>query len=180
MRGKSHHHLGHYLVKRYMENAPKRYIRAFLLGCVEPDKNPTTYLKGSFRRQWLRGHNYGNAQRYMERISRRLERKNRWNILDYYTMGKLIHYTTDAFTYAHNESFDKKLSDHRAYEAKLQDHFLTYLNDTPAVDLQISESVMDSIQSYHRDYVHQPVGIRTDSHFAITACCCVLTLLTSN
>ena len=180
MRGKSHRHLGRYLVRQYMPNTPKRYIRAFLLGCVEPDKNPATYLKGSFRSQWLRGHNYGNAQRYMRRISGRLEEKSRWNLLDYYKMGKLIHYTTDAFTYAHNESFGTKLSDHRAYEQELQDHFLDYLENPPLVELPEPSSVMDSIQAYHQDYERHPVGIRTDSHFALTACCCVLSFLVAN
>lgn len=180
MRGKSHQHLGRYLVERYMPNAPKRYVKAFLLGCIEPDRNPATYLKGSIRREFLRGHNYENALRYMQRIARRLEKKATWYLADYYTMGKLIHYTTDAFTYAHNESFGTKLTDHREYEEALQDHFLRYLRDTPVVEVETFRSVMDAIRSCHRDYDHQPVGIRTDSRFALTACCCVLAVLFSN
>ena len=95
-------------------------------------------------------------------------------------MGKLIHYTTDDFTYAHNESFGTKLSDHRAYEHDLQDHFLDYLENPPLVELPELSSVMDSIQAYHQDYERHPVGIRTDSHFALTACCCVLSFLVAN
>lgn len=57
MRGKSHRCLGQYLVEHYMENIPGRYVKAFLVGCIEPDRNPVTYLKGSLRFQWLRGHN---------------------------------------------------------------------------------------------------------------------------
>ena len=98
MRGKSHRCLGQYLVEKYMPHAPKRYIRAFLIGCIEPDRNPVTYLKGSIRCQWLRGHNYENARRYMRRLSERLERKERLFLIDYYALGKLIHYTVDAFT----------------------------------------------------------------------------------
>ena len=75
MRGKSHMCLGSYLAEHYLTDVPKVYIRAFLIGCIEPDRNPATYLKGSFRNQWLRGHNYLNARRYMARISQRLERK---------------------------------------------------------------------------------------------------------
>ena len=52
MRGKSHKTLGKYLADKYMTAVPKRYIQAFLLGCIEPDRNPATYLKGSVRRQW--------------------------------------------------------------------------------------------------------------------------------
>ena len=75
MRGKSHRCLGKYLVQHYMSDTPERYVKAFLLGCIEPDRNPATYLKGSIRCQWLRGHNYRNARRFMRAISARLEKK---------------------------------------------------------------------------------------------------------
>ena len=113
MRGKSHRCLGQYLAQHYMPDVPKPYVKAFQLGCIEPDRNPITYLKGSFRCQWLRGHNYRNARRFMREISWRLEKKDKLNLWDYYTLGKLIHYTTDAFTYAHNDSFTTSFSDHR-------------------------------------------------------------------
>lgn len=177
MRGKSHRSLGRYLAENYMSDAPKRYIQAFLLGCIEPDRNPVTYLKGSIRSQWLRGHNYGNARRYMQRISRRLENKDRLNLLDYYTMGKLIHYTTDAFTYAHNAEFTTNLGDHREYEVALQNHFLQYLRTAPEVSTTGSRSVMEAIRSYHREYIRQSADIHRDSSFALKACCCVMALL---
>ena len=81
MRGKSHLCLGQYLTERYMQDAPKRCVKAFLVGCVEPDRNPITYLKGSLHFQWLRGHNYRNARRFMRRISTRLENKRSLNLL---------------------------------------------------------------------------------------------------
>lgn len=177
MRGKSHISLGHYLLRRYLPDLPKRYCSAFLLGCIEPDRNPATYLKGSLRCQWLRGHNYRNAKRFMGRISLRLEQKKRWNLFDYYTLGKLIHYTADAFTYAHNESFTDKLSDHREYEAKLQNHFLDYLQDNPQVDVRLARSIMDGIACYHREYTSESHDIHRDSRFALQACCCVLAIL---
>lgn len=180
MRGKSHRDLGRYLAQQYLNAAPRRYVKAFLIGCVEPDKNPITYLKGSLRRQWLRGHNYGNAQRYMQRICLRLECKQRLKLLDYYTIGKLIHYTTDAFTYAHNREFTRKLGDHRAYEEALQAHFLQYLESEPHVETSPHPSVMGMIRAYHRDYIRHPADIRTDSRYALNACCCVLALLLAN
>ena len=75
MRGKSHTELGNYLIRQYMPDIPSHYKSAFLLGCVQPDRNPATYLKGSLRYQWLRGHNYLNARRFMTRLSLRLEKK---------------------------------------------------------------------------------------------------------
>lgn len=177
MRGESHRCLGKYLVQHYMDNVPRRYARAFLIGCIEPDRNPATYLKGSLHCQWLRGHNYRNARRFMRRVSLRLERKNDFHLFDYYTLGKLIHYTADAFTYAHNESFPTSLEDHLAYEAALQDHFLSYLRQDPQVNPETAKSVMDAIYRYHLEYEAEMSDIDTDSRFALTACCCVLAVL---
>lgn len=177
MRGKSHQCLGQYLVQHYMSNQPERHKRAFLLGCIEPDRNPATYLKGSLRYQWLRGHNYKNARGFMRRVSQRLENRSKMNILDYYTLGKLIHYTADAFTSAHNDTFSSNLNDHREYEAAMQDHFLSYMQEDPSVDPEAAHSVMDAIYSYRREYKTQPTNIYTDTRFVLSACCCVLAVL---
>ncbi len=177
MRGKSHTCLGSYLVQHFMPELSKAHRQAFLIGCVEPDRNPVTYLKGSFRHQWLRGHNYRNARRFMRHISARLEKKDSWNLYDYYTLGKLIHYTTDAFTSAHNDTFSTDLNDHRQYEAALQEHFLQFMEEDPQVDITVARSVMDVIQAYHRSYEKLDASIHTDSLFALTACCCVIAVL---
>lgn len=177
MRGKSHICLGKYLAERYLSESPRPCVQAFLIGCLEPDRNPLTYLKGSFRCQWLRGHNYRNARRFMRRISMRLEEKSRWNLLDYYTLGKLIHYTADAFTYAHNDNFPVALSSHREYENALQEHFLAFLEEDPQINITMARSVMEAISSCHRSYEKQSANIFTDSRFALNACCCVLAIL---
>lgn len=177
MRGKSHRCLGQYLAEHYLTDVPKPFVNAFLIGCVEPDRNPVTYLKGSLRCQWLRGHNYRNARRFMRQISWRLEKKETLSLYDYYTLGKLIHYTTDAFTYAHNDMFSTKLGDHREYEAALQEHFLHYIQEDPEVDPHTARSIMEAIYSYHKEYESLEADIRTDAHFALTACCCVLAVL---
>lgn len=177
MRGKSHRCLGQYLVQHYLTDVPKRYIKAFQLGCIEPDRNPITYLKGSIRCQWLRGHNYRNARRFMKQISWRLEKKDKLNLYDYYTLGKLIHYTTDAFTYAHNDTFPTNLSDHKEYEDALQEHFLEFMSQDPEVDTMVARTIMSAICSYHRDYEQQESCIYNDAKFALSACCCILAVL---
>ena len=182
MRGKSHLSLGHYLIQNYMEDLPLRYQKAFLVGCIEPDRNPMTYFKGSIRSQWMRGHNYNNASRFMARVAARLERKPRYHLFDYYTMGKLIHYTTDAFTYAHNDIFPTDLNEHRSYEVDLQNHFLDFMEkqdkqlatNLPALP---AYSVMETIRMNHRDYIRRPCSIHTDTAFAFSVCCSVVSLL---
>lgn len=177
MRGQSHRCLGKYLAKHYLSDVPDRYIKAFQFGCIEPDRNPITYLKGSVRCQWLRGHNYRNARRFMRKISWRLENKKSFNLYDYYSLGKLVHYTADAFTYAHNSDFPVQLSNHMEYEVALQEHFLQYLEEDPHVDTMVARTIMSAICSYHRDYEQTESNIHNDAKFALTACCCVLALL---
>ncbi len=177
MRGKSHRCLGQYLTEHYMQNVSKPCVRAFLIGCVEPDRNPITYLKGSIRFQWLRGHNYRNARRFMRRISQRLEGKRKLNLYDFYTLGKLIHYTTDAFTYAHNDTFSTNLVDHRVYEVELQNHFLRFMEADPQVNPRVARTIMDAVYSYHREYERQEANIHTDARFALNACCSVVSVL---
>jgi len=177
MRGKSHHCLGAFLVQLHMSHVPKHCTQAFLIGCIQPDRNPATYLKGSIRCQWLRGHNYPNAHRFMCRLARRLEGKHRLNLLDYYSLGKLIHYTADAFTLAHNAFFPTELGYHREYEVQLQEYFLKFLCTDPKVYMIPAQSIMDAIGQYHREYTRQEPHIHTDASYILSACCCILSFL---
>lgn len=177
MRGKSHLCLGHYLISHYMDNLPERYKKAFLVGCIEPDRNPMTYFKGSIRSQWMRGHNYKNADHFMVRLSNRLENKDHFNLFDYYSMGKLVHYTTDAFTYAHNDIFPTDLTEHRVYEVDLQNHFLDFMANRPKIEFKPLASVMETIRENHKDYIDRPCNIHTDTRFAFNVCCAVVSLI---
>jgi hypothetical protein len=169
--------MGNYLVRNYMSGAPKRYVRAFLLGCIQPDRNPTTYVKGSIRSQWLRGHNWENARRYMLRVCRRLERRSKLRLLDYYALGKLIHYTTDAFTYAHNASFGDNLRAHNAYEKALNKYFSRYLLNAPVIIRPPQGRLMEIIEAHHLIYSAKPCGVHTDARFALRVCCLILIML---
>ena len=177
MKRESHRMLGVYLLEQITWELSAWRRRAFLLGCIEPDRNPATYLKGSLRAQWLRGHNYENAKHFMLRISRRLERKQHWSLLDYYTAGKLIHYTMDAFTYAHNASFPTDLREHKKYEDALQEYFLTFLRNRSVMERRPGPNVMDTISRHHRDYLSRTPDIFRDARYAFSVSCCVAGML---
>ena len=169
--------LGRFLADTYLAHAPRRYKHAFLLGCTQPDKNPATYLKGSLRCQWLRGHNWGNAQRYMHRLAWRLEGKPRLKLWDYYNLGKLIHYTADAFTGPHNGNYTGSIRQHRFYEAQLQCHFLSSIPRGRPITPELQAGIMDSIRRFHRQYIHSPVTIGKDCRYSILATSTVLSIL---
>ena len=113
----------------------------------------------------------------MRSISARLERKEKLNLFDSYTLGKLIHYTTDAFTYAHNDTFPVQLKEHKAYEDALQEHFLQFMDRDPQVEIPFARTIMEAISSYHAEYERAESNIHNDSRFALNACCCVLAIL---
>lgn len=177
MCGKSHIQLGKYIIDHYMENTGVLHRKLFLIGCIQPDRNPLTYLKGSLRYQWLHGHHFENAEKFMHRISLRLEKRSQLNPLDCYTFGKLIHYTADAFTYVHNDCFSGGFTCHRTYEKNLQKCFLLYLSRNPKLEVCPCLSIMETIRQYHREYRSRPQSIWNDSIFALEVSCCVAALL---
>jgi len=173
----SHKSLGRFLAQNYLQILPRRHTFAFMLGCTQPDMNPTTYLKGSLRCKWLHGHNWGNANRYMARLSRRLERRPRLHLWDYYAMGKLIHYTVDAFTSSHNDRFPDQLQAHRQYENQLQAYFLEYLKQHAPANPPTSGTVMDAIRAYHKEYIAVPTDIRRDSRYCVLVTSMIVCML---
>lgn len=175
----SHRILGKYLAETYLSAVPKRYTKAFLFGCTQPDRNPTTYLKGSFRCQPLRGHHWLSSQNYMQRIARRLQQKRKFKLFDFYTMGKLIHYTADAFTASHNEIFPMDLSTHRAYEIALEDRFLSYIHQHRSPAKRIAGNVMDAIRHYHTSYTNSKDLLAADCHYSVLVTSLVVCMLLS-
>lgn len=179
MRAGSHRQLGIYLADCYLPNLPKRYFKAFLLGCTQPDKNPTTYIKGSIRNRLLHGHDYASAKRYLFRLIRILKKRKSWRMMDYYRLGKVLHYIADAFTHAHSDTFSGPISQHRRYEHTLHLQFLQRLKRPPKDFPKIHEDVITNIEKYHRLYRQTAPGISTDIHYCIGVSCMVMQMLTT-
>lgn len=178
MRNKSHALMGQILLHEYLDDLPAIHARVFLLGCTEPDKNPATYIKGSLRSRWMRGHNYSNANRYILRLARRLDQKERFSPWDCYRLGKLIHYCQDAFTFAHDERFPKDLKAHRQYEARLQNYFLDQASRRPIPSCGFRNPPMALILTMHEAYSRLPGSIETDTDYAFRTCCLLTQRLT--
>ncbi len=180
MRNKSHAAMGRFLLREYFPGISGRNATIFLLGCTQPDKNPTTYLKGSIRSRWMRGHNYSNSSRYIMRLSKRLEKKSHFTPWDYYSLGKLIHYTMDAFTYAHDERFPQDLHAHRQYEAELQHYFLANLRRCRKPADTFRGSCAALIRETHMRYIRLPGSVETDTAYAFSTCCQLMRKMTGN
>lgn len=179
MKPASHKRIGLCLAKRHLCSLAPIYIHAFMLGCVQPDKNPTTYLKGSIRFEWFRGHNYDNSYKYMIRLCRRIKKKRTLTLFDYYQLGKLMHYIADSFTYAHTHRFGKNLYYHRLYEQNLDVYLQNHICKIP-LDKTITGKAEDVIQSNRGTYSTLPHSVFHDIYYSINTCNAVLMLLLSH
>lgn len=170
MRRSSHYQLGKRLEESFFQNLSRCRKAAFLTGCIQPDANPLTYCKGSLRECFLRGHNYENASSFLFRIAQRLERKGCLSLWDWYTLGKLMHYTADAFTYPHNNCSGWNLRRHRSYEVQLQTEFLRMLPGLPLVLWEDCPPITALIEKNHAAYLQTPESMERDILFCYSVC----------
>lgn len=147
----------------------RRFELAFLFGSFQPDCNPLSYLKGSLRAYKFRGHNYSNSRRYINAHIEKLQRRSRWTVWQYYTLGKLTHYLADAFTYPHNEVFPDGLMDHHRYETELRLYLRAYLAHRALRRRAACRDLAAAIEELHRQYMADPSDLRRDTRYIVQA-----------
>lgn len=169
MQKRSHTLLASSLLKSENGFSTRRYEWAFLFGSFQPDCNPLSYLKGSIRSQLLRGHNYPNSKPYILSRIARLQRRKRWTIWHYYTLGKLTHYLADAFTYPHNEHYPNTLLSHHQYETDLRAYLAEYLAGRTLRRQQRRSDLCAALTSLHEQYASAEADQARDVEFILTA-----------
>jgi len=169
MKKRSHTLLASSLLRSEHGFAAKRYEWAFLFGSFQPDCNPLTYLKGSLEAYKFRGHNYSNSRRYILSRITALQKRKRWTVWQYYTLGKLTHYLADAFTYPHNENYPESLVAHRQYEADLREYLANYLEQRTMRRVKFQEDVTTAIQELHDQYMEDLANMRRDVRYILEA-----------
>ena len=168
MKRESHKLLGMYLLENQQGLSAQRYEKAFLFGCIQPDMNVFTYLKGSMRVQMLRGHNFKNSEICVSRTIQKLQKDGTWTMKDYYRLGKLIHYISDAFTYPHNDFYEESIIEHRVYEGKLNSYFKDNIKCPKKEPLNnTGNSIMDAVRLIHKQYTDAMKDVYTDMDFII-------------
>lgn len=171
MQKRSHKLLASALLQSQQGFGARRYELAFLFGSFQPDCNPLTYLKGSLHGRRLQGHCYSNSRPYVEsRIRRLQQRRERWTVWQYYTLGKLTHYLADAFTYPHNEVFPDGLLDHHNYETELRRYLAGYLSQRRLLREELRRDLTDALAELHRQYLSAgESGLGQDVRFILKA-----------
>ena len=170
MQKRSHKLLASALLQSRQGFDARRFEWAFLFGSFQPDCNPLTYLKGSWRAGTLCGHNFSNSQRFVNRKIQKLqERKARWTMWQYYTLGKLTHYLADAFTYPHNENYPDSMLCHHQYETDLRAYLEKYLADREVRRENARRDVTLALRRLHRQYMDGVADMRKDVQFILKA-----------
>ncbi|MGE4277849.1 MAG: zinc dependent phospholipase C family protein [Lawsonibacter sp.] len=170
METKSHVLLAKYLLKQIPDFDSAIYQKVFILGCIEPDFNMFSYLKGSLKCQRFRGHNYNSSSNYTAHILEKLQGKRYWGLREYYRLGKLMHYLSDAFTYPHNDNFSGTLWEHRVYEARLHPCFAACLKQCSKENTKdYPEDVRGYIGEFHRQYTRASGDVNNDAKFITQA-----------
>lgn len=143
---------------------------AFTFGCVQPDYNKLSYLKGFSARRNLKGHTYNSSSSYISETAEKLQNKGNWTLWDYYRLGKVMHYLSDSFTYPHNEDFCGTFAEHREHEAQLH---LLYADCLEQYDVESSkdypENIGEYVAVYHRQYMFSAGDVNTDAEFITRA-----------
>lgn len=169
MQKRSHKLLASTLLESENGFCARRFELAFLFGSFQPDCNPLSYLKGSLRAQTLRGHNYANSQRYIATRILRLQRRDRWTVWQYYTLGKLTHYLADAFTYPHNDNYTDSMLNHHQYETDLRAYLEEYLKSRTLRREQARQDLLDALTELHGQYMETVADMRRDVQYILEA-----------
>lgn len=168
MTTKSHYHLGLSFINQGIVPGGPKQRAAFLFGCIEPDLNPATYLKGSVSGEKLRGHNFPNRMPYIEKMILKISGMEPDHLLFYYRLGKLSHYLADAFTYPHNPTFAGTLKEHVCYE-RLQEPLLMRELETCDLKARIWQEgdLFREVSKKHSKYMAENAGAMTDIRFVL-------------
>ena len=165
MRTADHMNLSRYIMDHMDAGASKLQKAAFIFGSIEPDINMLTYFRGSIHgEEKLRGHNYENVMKYMEKLTKKLEKGGMGTVRQSFLLGKLVHYVADSFTYPHNSLFPANLKEHCQYETELHD----YVNKTISSVGVNMESIDDGrdivkyLREMHDRYVSEAPGCEND------------------
>lgn len=171
MQTKDHLALGKYLLNISGSEELRGHRRAFLLGCVEPDYNFATYLRGMRGHRKFRGHNAENSLGYLSKSLARLQTNGLRTAWDYFRLGAALHYAADAFTWPHNSFWEKSLLEHAAYEARLHEVFSLRLSEADGGESGAELiSALDYFNASHAAYQAAEHGMETDCEYIIRVC----------
>ena len=169
MQIKTHLALGHRLLDWAPDAGLHRYSELFLLGCMEPDYNLATYLRGLKGHGVFHGHNADNSFAYVSGCLRSFEKNGLGSGWDYFRLGALLHYVADPFTGPHNSFWTGGLISHAVYELRLHE-VITREPEPEYAAGCAAAAPMEYFSAEHRSYCAAEPGLHTDSRCITRVC----------
>ncbi len=141
---------------------------AFTFGCVEPDYNPLTYLRGIVKHKNFYGHHASHLKPYILNSISSFKAKGIHSVADCFFLGTLTHYISDSFTYPHTEQFVGSINDHVDYEKKFHLAFSERIHKITA-DFKKIPSV-SSWSNAQKLYLSLPPSVTKDLSYISSVC----------
>ena len=151
---------------------------ALIIGSVEPDLAAFTYLRGSGKGEYFKGHTWKNIRFIVERLCHSLGKSERQGLLFHFRLGKLLHYTIDSFTYPHNtELFKGSLKEHMDWEDLVHAELKRILSSPFALYKTNGSELSGKLTELHEQYAKSRMKPSNDVFYGLTALYTVLAML---
>lgn len=174
MVSEDHRLLAERLSKMLIKNKLLLAKKLFVTGCVFPDHNPVTYLRGLYMGHPLKTHFFFLCYPEILRLCNKLDNKKTLYIWDYYTLGALIHYVADAFTFPHNEHYKGNMLQHAQYEHnQLHNTFKEYLIKDFNIDISDKSDTLPLAIIFfelHTAYINTKASPLCDTKYICNIC----------
>lgn len=176
MRKKSHISLAKYIVNSLEEQDMMKHKKAFYLGSILPDCKPS-FLTERHEMEVT----FPKVQEEMRiLIEKRIDSQINTRVF-YRSLGEIIHYIADYFTFPHNPHYPGSLKDHCAYEEKLKRNLREYIQSGEArqnctwicnntCQLNSTEAICDFIQMAHDRYMKIKNTVEEDCRQIVALC----------
>lgn len=172
-----HSLLGKYILKHTQNTGILYHKNAFLIGCVEPDYNYITYLRGSLSHKNLLGHHTTNSSVHIGKIISRLMTNGIYSTYDCFVLGTLIHYISDSFTYPHTPQFNKPFSQHGKCENRLHRHFAKAVENDIIFSDRDYENPLSMWNDCQKKYLSLVPSVSKDIKYILSVCLCTVNLI---
>ncbi len=175
MKKKDHLMLASFILDLFDSSVLTFHSAAFTAGCIEPDLNVFSYLRGSRKEKKFHGHNAGNCRTHLEKLLGKIEGRGLTSGYDCFLLGIAVHYIADSFTAVHNtDILDVDVKTHLEYENRLHEELMRALSK-PFIFEQdmLNTSLKDYVTDNHHSYSASAPSTKNDCSYIVKTCCAV-------
>ena len=175
MKKKDHLMLASFILTLAGSSVLALHSAAFTAGCIEPDLNVFTYLRGSRKEKKFHGHNAGNCRAHLEKLLGKIEERGLTSGYDCFLLGVAVHYIADSFTAVHNtDILDVDVKTHLEYENRLHEELTRALSKPFIFEHDVlNTSLKDYVNYNHHVYSASAPSTKNDCSYIVKTCCSV-------